>query len=419
MTLSVSNIVLAAKRHEIAELKALQARARLVGVIGHMVHVLQAERGASSIYLASAGGRFEATRQQLIAESDTVERLLRDVVEEELEAATFSNAKIHALVAWVILGLDALPELRNRIANLHLAGHESVSAFSRLIAGLIALIFEVADATVAPTVSRLLVSLFNLVEAKELAGQERAVGALLFASGKADAALLERVLLLCDAQERNVRLFLEFAEAPAREKWEQAASSTFVARLGELRDRIREVGPDGYLDPKLSDAWFDSTSKRITAMWDIQRAMVQSLQKQCAVMIEDAERALSDSTGLLRTLRESPPARANAIDRFFDPAVPIEQSLNFDVGEHQAPGQAHSLIEVLQQQSQHLAAVESELESARRALAERKIIERAKGVLMARAGIAEDEAYKRMRRVSMDRNLRLVEVADMVLAAQV
>ncbi|MEZ5600036.1 MAG: hypothetical protein R3F36_03050 [Candidatus Competibacteraceae bacterium] len=47
---SVSDIVLLAKRLEIDELKHLQSRAHLVGVISHMVHALQAERGASSIY---------------------------------------------------------------------------------------------------------------------------------------------------------------------------------------------------------------------------------------------------------------------------------------------------------------------------------------------------------------------------------
>ena len=76
----------------------------------------------------------------------------------------------------------------------------------------------------------------------------------------------------------------------------------------------------------------------------------------------------------------------------------------------------HSVIELLQVQSQRLANMESELSSARRALNERKIIERAKGILMARFNLAEDEAYKKMRTTAMQQNRRLVEVAEAALS---
>jgi len=74
MALTVSDIVLAAKQLEIEELKRLQSRSHLVGVISHLIHALQAERGASSIYLASSGKRFGETRRKLIGESQAVER---------------------------------------------------------------------------------------------------------------------------------------------------------------------------------------------------------------------------------------------------------------------------------------------------------------------------------------------------------
>jgi len=72
---------------------------------------------------------------------------------------------------------------------------------------------------------------------------------------------------------------------------------------------------------------------------------------------------------------------------------------------------------LLQAQSRHLADAESELASTKRALAERKIIERAKGLMMARYHLSEDDAYKRMRKVSMDQNMRLVEVAESMFSA--
>lgn len=57
----------------------------------------------------------------------------------------------------------------------------------------------------------------------------------------------------------------------------------------------------------------------------------------------------------------------------------------------------------------------SELNEARSRLAERKVIERAKGFLMERQGCTEDEAYRKLRRLAMDKNLKLSEVAQRML----
>lgn len=57
----------------------------------------------------------------------------------------------------------------------------------------------------------------------------------------------------------------------------------------------------------------------------------------------------------------------------------------------------------------------NELSDTKLKLAERKTVERAKGLLMERHGISEDEAYSRLRRMAMDRNVKLSELAQRVL----
>ena len=56
-----------------------------------------------------------------------------------------------------------------------------------------------------------------------------------------------------------------------------------------------------------------------------------------------------------------------------------------------------------------------ELADTRQKLAERKVVERAKGVLMARYRLKEEEAYGRLRSLAMNKNLRLAEVAQRIL----
>ena len=55
--------------------------------------------------------------------------------------------------------------------------------------------------------------------------------------------------------------------------------------------------------------------------------------------------------------------------------------------------------------------LQQELQEARTALADRKIIEKAKGILMRQHGISEDKAYAALRKAAMDRNQRIGDIA--------
>lgn len=56
--------------------------------------------------------------------------------------------------------------------------------------------------------------------------------------------------------------------------------------------------------------------------------------------------------------------------------------------------------------------------NARAQLEHRKIIERAKGILMRRTGSSEQEAYRILQRTSQDRSVAMVEIAKAVLASE-
>ena len=60
----------------------------------------------------------------------------------------------------------------------------------------------------------------------------------------------------------------------------------------------------------------------------------------------------------------------------------------------------------------------AETRQLRQTLEDRKIIERAKGTLMARLGLSEDDAFKRLRRAAMDSRKPMVEVARALLVSE-
>lgn len=62
--------------------------------------------------------------------------------------------------------------------------------------------------------------------------------------------------------------------------------------------------------------------------------------------------------------------------------------------------------------------LQDELKEAKNQLAERKLIDRAKGILMTDHGYSEPEAYKRMRSMAMSKGKRLVEIAGAIVLAK-
>jgi len=58
-----------------------------------------------------------------------------------------------------------------------------------------------------------------------------------------------------------------------------------------------------------------------------------------------------------------------------------------------------------------------ELDQAKQALGDRKVVERAKGILMRERGLTEEAAYALLRKAAMSDNKRVVEIAQAVITA--
>jgi AmiR/NasT family two-component response regulator len=62
--------------------------------------------------------------------------------------------------------------------------------------------------------------------------------------------------------------------------------------------------------------------------------------------------------------------------------------------------------------------LEAEVDRAQQALEDRKVVERAKGLLMAALDLTEPEAFRRLQLTARERNLRLAEVATRIVEQQ-
>lgn len=81
-----------------------------------------------------------------------------------------------------------------------------------------------------------------------------------------------------------------------------------------------------------------------------------------------------------------------------------------------APERVAAIIEAACARFEAYESLKKELRTTQNKLAERKIVEKAKGLVMQQRGVSEDQAYSALRKMAMDQNLTLAEVARRVIS---
>lgn len=79
-------------------------------------------------------------------------------------------------------------------------------------------------------------------------------------------------------------------------------------------------------------------------------------------------------------------------------------------------GRLAAVLAVAQARFEEDQSLKEQVKVAENKLNERKTVERAKGMLMQLRGMNESDAYSAMRKMAMDRNIRIVDVAEKLLS---
>lgn len=76
------------------------------------------------------------------------------------------------------------------------------------------------------------------------------------------------------------------------------------------------------------------------------------------------------------------------------------------------------VIALAMRRFEQFQALRQEAADLRQALQDRKIIERAKGILMKRGPLDEPQAFRRLQKLASEKNRKLVEIAQMIVVAE-
>jgi response regulator NasT len=124
----------------------------------------------------------------------------------------------------------------------------------------------------------------------------------------------------------------------------------------------------------------------------------------------------------LESLREATDSNPRPVVMFVDQSAPglaeaaVESGVAAYVVGGLSPGRVRSVLEVAMRRFQLMQQLRTDLEKAKADLASRKVVEKAKGLIMKERGLDEEAAYRLLRKLAMDAGRPLGAVAADLIA---
>ena len=177
-----------------------------------------------------------------------------------------------------------------------------------------------------------------------------------------------------------------------------------VIRASILEEGLREAG---YRD--------------VIVVRDMQNLLRRTLDEEPDVILIDLENPNRD---VLEQMCQVSRVVSRPVAMFVDntDAGMIESAIEAGVGAYVVDGlrkeRVKAIVDTTISRFRAFSRLRMELDETRQQLADRKVIDRAKGILMRERRIDEEQAYQLMRRTAMSENLRLADVARSIITAQ-
>jgi response regulator NasT len=139
------------------------------------------------------------------------------------------------------------------------------------------------------------------------------------------------------------------------------------------------------------------------------------------LVISDIKMPHLDGIDAAALIYKERPVPVILVSAFNDPALVQRAEMDHIMGYLVKPIKQSDLgptIAIAVTRFAQFQALQKETNDLRQALSDRKLIERAKGILMKKTGLDEAAAFRRLQKLSSDKNRKLAEIASMILTAE-
>ncbi len=203
--------------------------------------------------------------------------------------ATLLTSTISSQLAAVEQQWQQNQSLRDQVDLLSVATPEALGHYTGLNSLLMVLVGELAHLTGEGAITRQLAAYYNLLEAKDLAGIERALLSNVFAADAMPEATLQRLLSLIGEERAFLETFRVLSGAANREALEEALSGPEVERVLERRALAIQQTAGFGVNP---EEWFDWQTVKIGRLKALEDSVSASIVSTADELKRQAQRDL-------------------------------------------------------------------------------------------------------------------------------
>ncbi len=257
---------------------------------GDLIHPMQVERGTTAGFIQSGGQKFADTLPGLRAKTDeklvAYKRLLEGV-------NTGSMPGLKKTIDEARQKLDGLAKTREQATQLAISVPEASAFYTGSISNLLAVLSTAAEYNKDPAIAKKLLTYHAFANAKENAGQERALTTAAFVANKVEPAQYRTILGKIFKQEAYMDTFSGSATEPERAALKSLLGSEATQDVQRMRGIMAERSVLGgfEVDPTI---WFKRSTDRINGMHEIEQMLAKNINS-------DVSNLLSSSRTLLLT----------------------------------------------------------------------------------------------------------------------
>ncbi|MEQ8658890.1 MAG: nitrate- and nitrite sensing domain-containing protein [Hyphomicrobiales bacterium] len=291
---------LISERKYIASSTSVLGVAELAPTVSHLVHELQKERGMSAGFIGSGG--------QAFADTIDAQRALTDRELAAFETAMSqieSEAKIHVIDEPVQSALTALSALRERRASIDALDStvgEMAGYYTPLIADLLRVISSMTTVIDDASMLRPVLAYIGLLEGKERAGVERAMGTAGFGAGTFSESVYDNFMRLGAMQEVYFDIFHFNGHPDDIAFFDEQMAGPVGANVEALRELAAGAPFGTDISSVTGQQWFDVSTRRIDALKQVEDRIAEHLVEAAAYNIAYAQRGFWLLAGMLVAL---------------------------------------------------------------------------------------------------------------------
>jgi len=265
------------------EYEAISSLAKAAGPVSGLVHELQKERGASAGFLG--GGGSESFRGKMLEQRRNTDG------KTDVALAALEKIKGIGLEKKVVKALELfgqVSDIRTKVNGQKLSVAEEVAFYSNLNASLIAVIADMSKIASDAEFANAIGAYVGVLQGKERAGIERAVGSAGFGGGRFPLPLYRKFVTLIAEQKTYTNLFKAMATPEALTFFGKTVSGPDMDQIETWRAIALNSLETGNTGGVKGTDWFDTMTSKINKLKALEDFMSKSL-------IERAERASSRS----------------------------------------------------------------------------------------------------------------------------